>query len=135
MNVGDRLESPISGEWIELRRLPVDPEVDVLELEHWWPMGHRTPEHVHPEMEERWLVISGSARFEIGGGVVRAGPGDRLVAPRGVAHASWNVGEEPVRVRVQMWPGLRWAEFVERLFAGEEPAALMGEFDREIALP
>ena len=70
-------------------------------------------------------MISGSARFEIGGEIVHAGPEDRLVAPVGVAHSSSNVGTEPVHVRVQMWPGLRWAEFVERLFGGE-PAAELG---------
>jgi len=31
-----------------------------------------------------------------------------------------------------MTPALRWAEFVERLFAGSEAVALVGEFVREI---
>jgi len=33
-----------------------------------------------------------------------------------------------------MRPALRWAVFVERLFAGDDAVALVREFDREIRL-
>ena len=35
--------------------------------------------------------------MEIGGEVLAAGPGDTVVKPRGVPHAFWNRGEQPVR--------------------------------------
>lgn len=146
--VGDVLENPVSGERVVFRRLPGD-DGGVLEMDHWWPVGHRVGEHVHPEMEERWLVVEGSPCFRIGE-VERAGEvGDRVVAAAGVPHMSWNAGDVPVQVRIQMWPGLGWAEFVERLFglSAEEgdgrPGAsdaerlleLVRDFPREIALP
>jgi hypothetical protein len=43
---------------------------------------------------------------------------------------------DPVRLRVEFRPALRWEEFVERLFAGNEPIPqLLSEFRREIAPP
>ncbi len=58
-----------------------------------------------------------------------------------------NPGTEPVHLRIQMRPALRWEIFVERLFellsgpaagtaeAGGALLALMREFPAEIALP
>jgi hypothetical protein len=57
------------------------------------------------------------------------------VAPAGAPHLAWNPTDEPVRLRIEMRPALRWQELVERLFAGESPAALLREFPRELAPP
>lgn len=35
--------------------------------------------------------------MQIGDAVLEAGPGDTVVKPRGIAHAFWNPGDEPVR--------------------------------------
>ena len=40
-----------------------------------------------------------------------------------------------MRLRIEMRPGLRWAEFTRRLFSGEDPAALLAEYPDEVALP
>jgi quercetin dioxygenase-like cupin family protein len=112
VEAGDVLENGVTGERLVFVRVGGE----VLEMEHFWPVGHQTGEHFHPGMEERWLVVAGTAGFRIGGEERVARAGDWLVAPAGVAHSSWNAGDEPVEVRIQMWPGLRWAEFVERLF-------------------
>jgi mannose-6-phosphate isomerase-like protein (cupin superfamily) len=126
------MENPLTGERVEIRR-----SGKVLELDHWWPVGHRTPRHRHPKMEERWLVVAGKAAFRIDGVESLAGPGERLAAAAGVSHESWNAGEEPVQVRVEMRPGLRWAEFVERLFRLDDPAQLgelLRQYPDEIAI-
>ena len=92
-------------------------------------------------------MIAGSVRFEIGGVERTMGPGETIVAPPGTPHTARNVGEQPVHLRIQMRPALRWQEFVERLFTlttrdggDEDPeidadalAALVAEFDREVA--
>jgi uncharacterized RmlC-like cupin family protein len=119
------MENPLTGERVAICR-----SGEVLELDHWWPVGHRTARHRHPKMEERWLIVAGTAAFRIGDVERVAGPGERLSAAAGVAHESWNAGDEPVQVRVEMRPGLRWAEFVERLFALEDRAQL-GELLRQ----
>ncbi|MBI5106467.1 MAG: cupin domain-containing protein [Solirubrobacterales bacterium] len=101
-----------------------------------WPRpGHRAAEHVHPSQEERWTVLEGRAAFAIGGVEHEAGPGETVVAPAGVRHLAWNPTDAPVRLRVELAPALRWRSFVERLFAGEDPVALLAEFADEVRRP
>lgn len=146
---GDQIENPLTGERIVFRRTAAQTEGKLLEMDAFWTRpGHRAPAHVHPEMEERWELIAGMARFRIAELERTVGPGESLLAPPGVPHLAWNVGAGPVHVRIQMRPALRWEEFVERLFelarqseqAGRELAqpdlaALLSEFHRELALP
>ncbi len=129
------IENPATGERIAF--VSETPELLVLES-HWTRPGHRAAEHVHPGMEERWRVLGGRAAFRIGGGdVIEAGPGEEVVAPAGVPHVAWNPTEEPVRLRIEMRPALRWREFVERLFAagGVPDAELLRDYAREVAPP
>ena len=149
-SAGDQVENPLTGERIVFRLTSSDTAGELLELDSFWTRsGHRTPAHVHPDMEERWKVISGSACFRIGGVERVAGPGETVIAPPGTPHEAWNAGEAPVHVRIQMRPALRWEEFVERLFGlasapgaaergGPDPEslqALLLEFRREVAPP
>ena len=132
--MGDTIENPATGERITF--LERSPELLVMD-DVWTRPGHRAPEHVHPEMEERWEVLAGSACFSIGGEQVEAGPGDRVVAPAGTPHLAWNPTGGEVRLRIEMRPALRWEEFVRRLFTTEDPeqlGALMREFSREVRL-
>ena len=142
------IENPVTGERIVFLRTGEETGGELLEMDDFWARAdHRTPEHVHPAMEERWEVIAGSVRFEIGGVKRTVGPGETVVAPAGTPHAARNIGEEPAHLRIQMRPALRWQEFVERLFTlstrddgdgtreidADALAALVAEFDREIA--
>jgi len=130
--------SRATGERIVFRRTAQETDGALLEMDDFWPRAeHQTPEHIHPAMEERWEVIAGKVRFEIGGATKTVGPGDTIVAPPGTPHSARNVGPEPAHLRIQMRPALRWQEFVERLFTLEvsEPesiATLMREFSDEI---
>jgi quercetin dioxygenase-like cupin family protein len=133
---GETVENPATGELVTFVRTAADTGGELLELELTWPNeGQRAPEHVHPEMEERYEILSGSAAFRIAGEERTAGPGDVVTVPPNTAHLAWNPTPEPVRLKVEFRPALRWEEFVERLFAGKEPVpALMREFRREIAV-
>jgi quercetin dioxygenase-like cupin family protein len=125
------LSNPQTGERIDFVR----DEPDVLEMEAVWPPGgRRTVPHAHPDMEERWTVLEGTAAFRVGGVERTAGEGETVVAARGVRHEAYNPGDAEVRVRIEMRPPLRWREFVERLFAGEDPAALLDAFGDEISV-
>jgi quercetin dioxygenase-like cupin family protein len=129
------IENPRSGEQIEL--LIRTPELLAMHST-WTRPGHRAIEHVHPEMEERFEVLEGRAAFRLGGeggAELEAGPGEVVVVPPGTCHLAWNPTESPVRLRIEMRPGLRWAEFTERLFAGEDPAQLLATYRREVTLP
>ncbi|TMK69759.1 MAG: cupin domain-containing protein [Actinobacteria bacterium] len=140
------IENPITGERIVFRRTAADTDGELLELDDFWVRpDHQVPEHLHPEMEERWEVIEGAARFHIGGSEVSAAPGDVVVAPPGTAHSTANAAGGPTHVRIQMRPALRWEEFVVRLFQaardgqtderGVPNAELLREFHRELAPP
>ena len=142
MVAGDSIENPLTGERIAFVRTAADTGGELLELDATWTRkGIRTPEHVHPEMEERFEVLAGQARFRIAGEERGAGPGDVVTVPPATPHIAWTPGETQARVRIQFSPALRWGEFVERLFAlaredrMDELPALMSEFRREVAPP
>src|SRR6059058_5229647 len=54
------------------------------------------PMHTHDLEDEISHVTAGRLGVQIGDDVLEAGPGDTVVKPRGVAHAFWNPGDEPV---------------------------------------
>jgi quercetin dioxygenase-like cupin family protein len=145
---GDELANPVSGERIVFLQTATDTGGDLLEMDDFWTQpGHRTPEHVHPQMQERWEILAGRVCFCIGGVERTVGPGEAIVAEPGVAHTARKLGPEPVHLRIQMRPALRWELFVEQMFtlarealddAPETPSGnamvdLLREFPREIA--
>ncbi|HEX8054220.1 MAG TPA: cupin domain-containing protein [Thermoleophilaceae bacterium] len=132
---GDTLENPATGERITFLRTAADTGGDLLEMEDVWVRpDHATAPHLHPRMEETWEVVSGRAGFRIGDDELEAGPGERVVAPRGVVHSAWNLSGGETRLRITMRPALRWEQFVERLFTAPGPE-LLREFADEIQLP
>src|SRR4051794_32308604 len=135
---GEIVTNPATGERVTFVRTAADTGGELLELELTWPRpGRRAPAHVHPEMEERYEVLQGSAAFRIGDQPEQtAAKGQTVTVPPGTTHEAWNPSEQPVRLRVEFRPALRWEEFVARLFAGKEPVVdLMREFRREIVPP
>jgi quercetin dioxygenase-like cupin family protein len=124
------LVNPATGERIEV--ISEAPELLVLEST-WTRPGHRAPAHVHPKLEEAFHVLEGTAAFEIGGHTRHAGPGETVTVPPGTRHEAYNPTGEPVRLRIEFRPAGRWREFVERVFAGEDPATLLPEYPDEIA--
>jgi len=100
----------------------------------WTRPGQRAIAHSHPEMEESYEIREGTAAFRIAGEESVANPGDRVVVPAGTPHLAWNPTKRTVRLRITLRPALRWAEFTERLFAGEPAGNLLREYSREIKL-
>jgi quercetin dioxygenase-like cupin family protein len=144
---GQEIVNGVTGERIVFRHTGAETGGELLEMDDFWTEpGHRAPEHAHPQMQERWEVIAGTASFRIDGIERAAGPGEMVLAEPGVRHMAWNASTEPVHLRVQMRPALEWEIFVERLFAlasagpsGERPDSaslleLVRRFPREIAL-
>lgn len=126
------IENPQTGEQIVFEaRTP-----DLLVMQSTWTRpGRRAAAHVHPEMEERYDVLAGTTAFRIAGVERTATVGETVIVPPQTPHLAWNPTNEVVRLRITMRPALGWADFVERLFAGEDPAALLRQFGREIRLP
>lgn len=126
------IENPRTGEQIvfEVRT----PELLVMRST-WTRPGRRAAAHVHPAMEERYDVLAGQAAFRIAGVERIVGSAQTVIVPPGTPHLAWNPTDGVVELRITMRPALRWAEFVERLFAGGDPAVLLHEYAPEIRPP
>jgi quercetin dioxygenase-like cupin family protein len=62
------------------------------------PRGLGAPVHTHANEDEYTFVLEGKVGIQLGDEVLEAGPGDLVFKPRGVPHAFWNAGDEPVRL-------------------------------------
>jgi mannose-6-phosphate isomerase-like protein (cupin superfamily) len=134
-SLGPVIENPRTGEQVEF--LVKRPELLSMHVT-WTRPGHRAIEHIHPEMQESFEVLAGRAAFRIGGPgghELEADPGDAVIVEPGTRHLAWNPTTAAVELRIEMRPALRWAEFTERFFAGEDPLVLLEEFRREVVLP
>ena len=61
--------------------------------------------HTHEREDEYSHVLSGRLTAQVGDDVVEAGPGELVIKPRGIPHAFWNSGTEPVRFLELICPG------------------------------
>jgi Cupin domain len=108
-----------------LRLLRVDPEVLEMEASYTGEAG-MPPTHLHPSQAERFEILEGSMQTNIGneGRVYEAG--EVFEVPAGTSHQM--AAREPTRMRWEVRPALRTAEFFERLYGeGPDSAREMGE--------
>jgi hypothetical protein len=85
--------------------------------------GGLPPEHLHPSQAERFEVLEGRFRTIVGGEEREYGAGEAFDVPAGTPHQM--AALEPGRVRWQVRPALRTAEFFERLY-GDGPGTPRG---------
>jgi quercetin dioxygenase-like cupin family protein len=98
------------------------------------------PEHLHPGQDEHFEVLEGQVRAIVGGEERTYEAGDAFEVPAGTPHQM--AAEGPARMRWQVRPALRTAEFFERLYGdgpdsasnAESIMAFMAEFSEEIRL-
>lgn len=55
-------------------------------LEHHAPFGDSPPLHIHRDEDEIFHILEGEVRYRVGEADRVAGPGETLLAPRGVPH-------------------------------------------------
>ena len=112
---------------------------ELLEMEASYPgTGRLPPEHLHPRQDERFTVLEGTIRAIVDGVEGRYGPGESFEVPAGTPHQMG--AEAPARMRWEIRPALRTAEFFERLHgegpgsarAASSPAGFLAEFSEEI---
>ena len=130
------------GFGLRLVRTGAESDGELLEMEATYsgeaPMP---PEHLHPSQAERFEVLEGAMQTIIGGVERHYGPGKTFEVPPGVPHQMSADG--PTRMRWEVRPALRTAEFFERLYGtgpdsasqAEDPAAFLAEFSDEIRFP
>lgn len=112
---------------------------ELLEMEaSYGGTGGLPPEHLHPRQDEHFEVLEGVVRTVIDGAERRYEAGDKFDVPAGTPHQM--AGDGPARVKWDVRPALRTAEFFERLNGdGPDSAQAMGadfwaEFSDEFRL-
>jgi mannose-6-phosphate isomerase-like protein (cupin superfamily) len=110
---------------MQLRLVEVGDELLEMEATYSGEMG-MPPEHLHPKQAERFEVLEGSMRAIVGGEEKVYGQGESFEVPVGTPHQM--AAEGPTRMRWEVRPALRTAEFFERLYgSGPGSAQEMGE--------
>lgn len=112
------LEGPRTGKArITLRRTGQDTCGALLEMEaEYAPGGDFPPLHLHPQQDERFVVLEGAVEVRLGAvqRVFRAG--QTLDIPRGTPHTFRAAGGAGARVNWQVRPALRTQAFYETLW-------------------
>ncbi len=84
------------------------------------------PEHLHPIQAERFEVLEGTMRAIVAGQERVYGVGESFDVPAATPHQMG--AEGPTRMRWEVRPALRSAEFFERLYGtGPDSARELGE--------
>jgi quercetin dioxygenase-like cupin family protein len=122
-----------------LVRTGEETDSELLEMEATYPGdGSMPPMHLHPSQAEHFEILEGSMRTVIAGEERVYEPGESFEVPAGTPHQMGT--DQPTRMRWEVRPALRTAEFFERLYGdGPDSAREMGEeffaeFDEEFRL-
>ena len=117
-HAGQKIQGP-DGFRLLLVRTGNETGGELLEMEASYAgTGNMPPSHMHPRQMERFEVLDGSVRTIIGGVERNYETGERFEVPAGTPHQM--TADVPARVRWQVTPALRTAEFFERLYAAME---------------
>jgi quercetin dioxygenase-like cupin family protein len=139
-HTGQEIQGP-DGYRLVLVSTAADTGGELLEMEATYGgTGALPPEHFHPRQAERFEVLEGAVRAIIDGTEHRYGAGESFDIPAGTPHQM--TADGPARLRWEVRPALRTAEFFERLY-GDGPgsaraaasiADFFAEFSDEIRL-
>lgn len=144
------IANPISGERIVIRASGAETDGRLLAFDLFLPPGGHVPaRHVHPAQEERFTVVAGVMRFQLGRRTILAHPGETVTVPPGMAHWFGNAGAGTAHAYVETRPALRMQELFEaneavglagrfrgtRLPRPTDLARVLLEFQREVAVP
>src|SRR6516165_8566583 len=94
--------------------------------------GDLPPEHFHPRQDEHFEVLEGSVRAIVNGEERRYGAGETFDIPAGTPHQMAGAGV--ARVRWEVRPALRTAEFFERAYSGNPGEDFLQVFADEFQL-
>lgn len=117
---GQALNNPYTGERIIFEQVEQDTGGALVAFEHFM-LPRRTPtfpEHVQLNQEEQFEIISGSARYRLGGVNQQAQAGETVIIPPKAIHINcWNAGPGELQMRHSFRPALGTDIFFERLFS------------------
>lgn len=87
------------------------------------PPGGGPPPHTHTREDELFYVLEGEITFHLDDGVVKAGPGVSVFAPRGRRHRFANESPRPARMLITLTPAGLERMFTEVAMAVVDGAA------------
>ena len=121
---GQLFEAP-DGNTLRLVRI----SDDLLEMEATYSgEGAMPPPHFHPSQDERFEVLEGAVTVVVNGEPRRHEAGEAFEFPAGTVHQMGGDGQ--ARVKWEVRPALRTAEFFEALYTGEAMKDLGAFLDR-----
>lgn len=89
------------------------------------PDGTFVPPHIHPKQDEWITMLSGKLEVEFGADVHKAGPGDTVRMPMGVAHGIFNRSGHEARCVFGVAPSGKLFELFKALDNVTDPAELV----------
>lgn len=95
-------------------RYAFEPDGENMVVDTWLEPGGKLPEHLHPRQEERWSVLDGEIRFQLGDTKRVIGPsdGEMIVSP-GTKHSIASVSDREAHLRCLVIPALGLRAFLE----------------------
>ena len=111
------IEDPVLRQRFSFRRTTGEDGEEVLLVEMWVDPGGGVTPHIHPVIEERFKVLSGTPSFLAGRKWQTASAGETVVVPPGVRHAYRNRGTEVAHVVCEARPPETLQEFLEEATA------------------
>jgi quercetin dioxygenase-like cupin family protein len=107
-------------------RYTFEPDGENLFVDAWIEPGGGLPAHLHPRQEERWSVIDGQVRFQLGRTKRVIGPADgELVVPAGTKHAIASVTDGEAHLRCHVIPARNLRAFLEESAEGAREGLFM----------
>jgi len=95
-------------------RYSFEPDGENMVVDCWIEPGGGLPAHLHPNQEERWSVVEGEIRFQLGASKRVIGPtdGEMIVRP-GVKHSLASESGREAHLRCVAIPALGLQTFLE----------------------
>lgn len=107
-------------------RYSFEPDGENLFVDTWLEPGGGLPAHWHPRQEERWSVIDGEVRFQLGDSkrLIRPADGAMIVEP-GTVHSLRNESGREVHLRCHALPAYGLQSFLEESAAAAREGLFM----------
>lgn len=107
-------------------RYAFEPQGEDLIVECWMEPGGGLPEHMHPRQTERWSVVEGEVRFQLGASKRVIGPDDgEIVVPPQTKHAIASVSDREAHLRCVVVPAYGLQEFLTESAAAAQEGLFM----------
>jgi quercetin dioxygenase-like cupin family protein len=107
-------------------RYTFEPDGENLFVDAWIEPGGGLPAHLHPRQEERWSVLEGEVRFQLGNAKRVISPKDgELVVPPGTKHGIASVSDREAHLRCHVIPARDLRAFLEESAAAARDGLIM----------